>query len=122
MTQMSWRSILTLTGVLAVAVSGCEGYDDGKGPQIDCATATVPNYADVTMFEVCENCHASSLSGAQRQDAPGDVNFDTYDAAKASAEESLYEVYNGDMPINGYTVTDEQKQAFYAWAQCGTPQ
>lgn len=106
---------LIFTASLSLA-AGCGGL-----PEVDCATVTVPKYSEVTILNSCNACHSSALSGEARQDAPDSVNFDTYEAAVKDAEDAVSEVYGGSMPPEGYQVTEEQRQALYAWGLCGTP-
>lgn len=126
---------------LVVFAAGCSGSDDGEKPEeevqlpaVNCATETVPTYAQVTLFHTtCVNCHSSTKTGDDRkgmgaEKAPSDVNFDTYAAAKTSAilaAEELYEDARGAMPPedSGLPVaTDAEKKEVLVWAKCGTPQ
>jgi uncharacterized membrane protein len=121
MSKQTWMVLC----LLAVGF-GCES--EPELPKIDCATvATVPTYSQVTIFEVCNQCHSTAKTGADRHDADGDVNFNTYADAKASAEEAAGEVNGGDMPpanpgIELRAITADEKTALYQWALCGTPQ
>jgi len=89
-------------------------------PEVDCDEVDVPAYEDLTIWSACTGCHDASLSGPYRRGAPEGVDFDTYDAAVASAEDAAVEVNIGNMPFTG-TVSEDDKEAFYAWALCGTP-
>lgn len=116
------RKIRLMTGVLvaatAVLATGC---DKGGVDQIDCASADVPAFADVSIWPSCTGCHASTLEGADREGAPVNINFDVYETAKTYADDASNEVAEGGMPPSG-SVTEEQKQSLYTWAQCGTPE
>lgn len=91
-------------------------------PTVDCSTATVPTYSQLAIWSTCTDCHAKTASGGARQGAPSDVNFDTYQAATASAEKAAATVNGGSMPPgNERQPTTDQKTALYAWALCGTP-
>lgn len=105
---------------VSFSASGC-GSDL---PDVDCNAQPVPTFGEVTALQKCTECHSSMRSGAARREAPGSVNFDTYEAAKGKAEEGAEEVYGGDMPPegSGVSLTAEEKQQFYVWALCGTPQ
>jgi uncharacterized membrane protein len=107
-----------VTALLACTSSGANG-DLQLPDNVDC-NGTPPAYADVTAFTKCTTCHASTKTGAQRANAPADVNFDTEAAADAHAEEAASEVNKGDMPPrgSGVTLTDSEKQQLYAWALC----
>lgn len=110
--------IILASACLSIAALGCG--DESSTSSIDCETATVPTFAQVSIFDTCTACHSSTLSGPDRANAPEGVNYDTLAAARANAEEGMSEVEGGDMPPSGYDVTDAEKQAFYAWTQCGT--
>lgn len=122
---MRWIAMLTLC-VCCATVTACgdddaEEEDEGSEelPEVDCSK-DVPTYAQVAAIEICTNCHSSELSGAARNNAPADDNFDTYAGAEEKATEMVEEVFGGDMPPKGtFTLTDAQKQELYLWALCG---
>jgi len=117
---MKFRLTQLLPLLLApVLLVGCEE----ELPEIDCNTVTVPTYSEVTIWPKCTSCHASTLTGDARNDAPEDVNFDTYEAAKEHAEKAVEEVFEGKMPEpDPSIITEEEKQSLYAWGLCGTPE
>lgn len=125
---------------LMLFVNGCSGDDDDKPaeeevqlPEVNCATETVPTYAQVTIFsKTCVTCHSSTKTGDARKGmgaeaAPVSVNFDTYAAAKASAipaAQELYEDERGAMPPEDSglaAATEAEKKEVLVWAKCGTP-
>jgi uncharacterized membrane protein len=115
--------LLALVGTLGFAV-GCKSGDDdeeneGNTPDVDCS-GDVPAYADVKIFNTCSMCHSSKLSGADRMEAPKDINFDTEAGAEAHAMKAVSEVNGGDMPPadSGLKVTADEKAALYKWALC----
>jgi uncharacterized membrane protein len=112
---------LALTAIVAAIGSfvACGG-DDGT---VDCETATVPTFSEVSIWPKCTNCHASTLTGGDRQGAPEGINFDNYADAVAHADKALDEVDEGAMPIpDASIVTEEEKQSLAAWVECGTPE
>ncbi len=113
--------VLTLSA--AGLLVACAGNDEPTLPAIDCSTATVQKYSELTIWPICTNCHASTKTGAARNMAPETVNFDSYNSAKASATRAAIRVNIGTMPPAGGTSTPsaEQKAALVNWAQCGTP-
>ena len=120
---MSFGRCVVLAAGSAVLLMAC-----GPGPEtepslpvVDCDAVTVPSYHDLTIWRSCNLCHASTLTGANRQGAPEGIDYDTYEAASAFAYIGAVEVNSGTMPFTG-TVTDEEKEAYYAWALCGTPE
>lgn len=115
------RTLSVLTAVLALSVVtvGCGGGDDDDLPDVDCTT--VPKYAEVTAFNKCSTCHASSKTGAARADAPMNINFDTEALAQQYAMKAASEVNEGAMPpkATGITLTAEEKDKLFKWALCG---
>ncbi len=107
-------SVLCVSFLLASA--GC-GSDTTE--TTDCSTA--PTFSEVTLFASCTGCHSSTLEGADRNGAPADINYDTYDAAVQNAEHGLDEVEEGAMPPNG-SVSEEEIQALADWIACGMPE
>ncbi len=108
------------TLLLAPLLPACE---DGDSVDIDCATATVPKFADMTAWGKCTTCHSSTLTGSARRAAPEGVNYDNYADAKANADDAKHEVEEGDMPLAGNPqLTEEEKTQIYTWASCETPQ
>ncbi len=112
--------------VLGAMVFGC-GSDDSDPPpppEVECGATSVPIYSEVRAFEVCTNCHSSQLSGPARNGAPTNVNFDSYEGAKANASRILTQVSSNSMPppSSGFSLTAEEKQELYAWIECGTPE
>lgn len=126
MRPKSWLSL----GLLLAAAVACGGEDESAEegeeelPVIDCATvAAVPTFSQVTAFTKCVTCHHSMKTGVDRQAAPPDDNFDTYEAAFPKAEEAAHEVFEGEMPpaTSMLTLTEPEKQQLYEWAICGAP-
>lgn len=117
--------------VVAVGL-GCE--EEGPLPKVNCDTvSSVPSYGSLTILKVCNQCHATTLSGGARHDAPSNINYDVYAMAKAKAEDAAREVNGGDMPPSDadqdlagaggldHAITPDEKTALYQWALCGTP-
>ena len=127
---LSRRNLSGLFGLLAcVAACACGGDSgtiEGGPPEVDCPPdSEVPRFDEVDAFsEVCTRCHASSLSGAQRHNAPSKINFDDYESAKPYAQKAAAEVYWGNMPPSGSGVvlTNDQIDPLLEWAMCGTPE
>lgn len=115
------ESHLVVGGLAVICFVFIVGCNKSKVDQIDCATANVPTFAEVSIWPSCTNCHASTLEGVARKGAPVGVDFDHYASAKTYADAASNEVADGGMPPSG-SVTDEQKQSLYTWAQCGTPE
>lgn len=99
--------------------NGGEG-ESGAVAEIDCATETVPTFAEVEGFQKCNTCHAGTITGADRN-APEDITFDSFTDAAAHVEEVFEEVEEGKMPPpnSGITLTAEEKREILVWAECG---
>jgi uncharacterized membrane protein len=106
----------------AVALPVCDSPDDAPndGPDVDCTMVTAPKYSEMTAWAKCTGCHSSSLAATSRAGATVGVDFDTYEAAKASAQTAMDEVVAGRMPI-GTSLSEDEKQQIYNWASCDTP-
>jgi uncharacterized membrane protein len=116
---------LLVAGASLAAASCSSDSDEDSVPTVDCATATVPTFANVTVFStVCTGCHASTKTGAARNLAPVGLDFDTFASAQPHARKAVSEVYTGAMPPNGANadLTEAQKTELYNWGLCGTPQ
>lgn len=121
----TWLFALALAPLAAAACGGGEESDDaGDGPEIDCATVTVPKFSEMSaVWGKCTTCHASTLTGASRVNAPVGVDFDTYAAAKTNAATAMHEVYEGAMPPAGLpALSEDEEDQLYRWASCGTPE
>jgi hypothetical protein len=118
------RGLITLTIVATMLATACGGGDDDEAPvpKVDC-TSGVPTYAmlKTTALSKCLPCHSSTVTGPAHLGKVG-VDYDTYDLAKANAPKGASEIAGGDMPDMPYTMDDSEKQLFYKWSQCGTPQ
>ncbi len=109
---------LLLTASFALSSAAC---GEEEIPAVDCATVAVPVFSDVAAFASCNGCHSSAVTGADRQGAPVNIDFDTYDSAVANIDKAMEEVAEGAMPPNGALATADA-DALYAWGQCGKPQ
>jgi uncharacterized membrane protein len=103
---------------MSMLAAGCSSSTDTPN-SVDC-NGTPPSYDDVTAFTKCVACHDSKKTGAARVKAPANINFDTAEAALASADKAVSEVMKGDMPPrdSGVTLTDAERQQLYEWAMC----
>ncbi|HLA41058.1 MAG TPA: hypothetical protein VJ417_13740, partial [Candidatus Glassbacteria bacterium] len=98
--------------------SAFQAWVDAKMP-----LGPVVDYQDVrdSLFvPVCLNCHDSNKSGAARNGAPVNVNWDTYALAAASAANGNTQVQQGTMPPSG-TLTASQKAIFEDWVNLDIP-
>jgi uncharacterized membrane protein len=126
--RVSLKGIVLVFALLLAAACGAENSDIATGSSstaaADCS-GTVPTYTDLAegVLAKCASCHSSTLSGTARHNAPANVNYDTFSGAAAAAEIGMQEVSRGEMPppASGISVTDAEKEWFYTWASCGTP-
>ena len=93
---------IPLVFLLATAAAGCMS----NVPDVDCSTATVPSYAQMTVWDKCTPCHRF---------------YGDYDSAAAKADDAQQAVADGNMPRGRYSLSADEEDALYAWAQCGTP-
>lgn len=97
-----------------MSLGGCSDVGE-RAPEIDCATADVKPYAELgPVLANCTQCHSGSS-------APEGVRYDNYADAAADALRGAAEIADGEMPPGG-GMSEADKQAFYAWARCGTPE
>lgn len=115
-----WRE---LTAALVLVVASC-GVKQDAVRVFDVVATGVTWCQDVQdVFAAnCTRCHASTLEGAARHEAPITVNFDTYDAAVANAELGLRLMQAGAMPFNGPKVPTDQQALVSAWLDLGMPE
>lgn len=112
---------------------GAQGCNGNEVPVIDCNTVTVKKYADLGIWKTCTNCHSTDRKGDARHEATVGYDYNTPAAAKATAKEAQDDVagvLNPMPPVGEQTIddgseppqpTEEEKQEFYAWVQCGQP-
>ena len=70
----------------------------------------------------CLGCHLSTLQEGQRNGAPIDANFDTFEGAKIKGDEIIERAVTlSNMPPSG-SLSDEEKQALSNWQALGFPE
>jgi len=122
--QLSMRWVTCLVLAAALTACGSDDSEEAELPEVDCS-GTIPTFAQVDAFsDVCTNCHSTGLTGALRNDAPEDINFNDYASAKAHAEKAAEEVFEGAMPPadSSEMLEEAQKEQLYLWALCGQPE
>ena len=92
-------------------VSSAPGVDAGEGP------VTYAVHIKPILDSNCTSCHASSLTGGDRNGAPADFNFDNYSVSKAGAVEANEQIQPGFMPPGG--LPKEEKGLFQQWLNDG---
>ena len=79
------------------------------------------------MASYCVRCHSTTLTGAARQGAPNDHNFDSVtlvreemdhtDEAAAAGPDAV----NTGMPIGSPAPTEAERRLLGEWLACGAP-
>jgi uncharacterized membrane protein len=125
------------TGVLLLAMAAaplaCDDDDhdeEGKPTASVCPTTqtlTYDTFGKAFFDGYCQRCHASTVPGAARMDAPADHVFDTVadirvlathiDELAAAGPASV----NTEMPPNAPTPTEAERRQLGEWLACGAP-
>lgn len=86
--------------------------------------APIPRYADVrAIHDSCVACHSTIVTCVERSYAPHSINYDTYAAAIARAENGTEEILEGKMPPEGFDpLIPKEIDEYLRWATCGTPE
>jgi hypothetical protein len=111
---------LVVLGFLLVSSVGVLACAEDELPEVECTD--VPKFADVKLLELCTGCHSSQLEGAARNGAPVGLDYDVYASAMEHAEHGVEEVNEGAMPPGGGELNEADKQDFFRWGLCGTPE
>ncbi len=125
------RTVRCLLALVCFApLAACGDDDEGTPSGALCpetSTLTYDNFGKSFMDSYCVRCHSSQLTGAARQGAPNDHNFDTLapiqeeidhtDAQAAAGPDSV----NVLMPIGAPTPTEAERRQLGEWLACGAP-
>ncbi len=124
------RSCRLLALWLALPIA-CDGGEDEGTPSgamcPDDSTLTWDSFGQKFFADYCTRCHSSELTGAQRQGAPNDHNFDSVEAVRAEIDHTDEEAaagpdaVNTSMPIGGPTPTEDERMKLGEWLACGAP-
>lgn len=115
------RSVAPCVVALACLVGCGEKQDPGGGGSSGSGSVTYSEDVAPIFDANCIGCHAAYREGAERNGAPVDVNFDTYEGAEESGERANTRVQAGSMPPPG-PLSAEDKETFQAWADEGFPE
>ena len=132
-----WRALAWgALALLGVACSDGAG-DDGDGPRFEnLSGATCPSDSSLTydtfgrafMERYCTSCHSASLTGAARQGAPSDHNFDTLEACHEAGADHIDQTsaagpdrLNDSMPPIYPLPTNDERRQLGEWLACGMP-
>lgn len=112
--------------------AACHAEEENDGPPsgADCqmnSTLTWDSFGKQFMEKYCTHCHATSLSGAARQGAPSDHNFESAELVRTQIEHideqaaAGPDAVNTAMPIGAPTPTEQERQQLGEWLACGAP-
>ena len=110
--------------IVGLLLVGCGDEPSSRTtvPSVDCTKLAVPRWSELAI-SYCVPCHASSVNGAARKNAPPGTNFDSAASARPFAAGIATRVNAGQMPPPGNPQpTQAQEDALIAWAVCGTPE
>lgn len=97
---------LFLKNILVIGVASTAMNCGGGRP--DCAkvteTVTYNNQVVTIMQNHCIQCHEGSKAGSERHGAPTDVDYGSYDQAKANGKKGAQQVHDEQMPPDGNNV------------------
>jgi uncharacterized membrane protein len=116
--------------IMTIALGCGEDEGEGKPTGATCPTAstlTYETFGSAFMESYCLRCHSSAVTGADREDAPTDHNFDTLNEIKGLAEHidenagAGPDATNTLMPPDDPRPSLEQRMQLSAWLACGAP-
>jgi uncharacterized membrane protein len=123
----------TLIFACALALSACgdEEDEEGQATGATCpsdSTLNYQNFGQPFMATYCLKCHSSTLTGAARNGAPADHNFDSLEGIQEFADHidrqagSGPDATNTIMPLAGFNApTTEERAKLSQWLACGAP-
>lgn len=86
-------------------------------------TLTYAEHAGPVLVQRCTFCHDSNLVGMDRNGAPESANFDTAQGVSSVGEALVWQrIRDGDMPLGGPTLPEDEARLLHAWLSCGAPE
>jgi uncharacterized membrane protein len=121
--------------LLTVGCGGDDGeeeHDHGEQPTgSTCpttgSTLNYQNFGQSFMTNHCTRCHGSGVTGANRQEAPIGINFDTVEGVRAhraridSHAAAGPDAINTLMPPSEPRPSEAQRRELGEWLACGAP-
>jgi uncharacterized membrane protein len=110
---------------------GDDGVQFGPPTGAECpdeSTLTYGNFGEEFMSNYCVRCHSAEVSGADREGAPGDHNFDSAFEIRAFADHidqkagSGPDATNDLMPPDGAAPSMVEREQLAEWLACGAPE
>ncbi|MEZ4365997.1 MAG: hypothetical protein R2939_06875 [Kofleriaceae bacterium] len=124
------RRQLCALALVVGALAGCTESVFGPLTESRCpevSVLTYENFGKPFMEAYCTRCHATDLTGDDRQGAPSFHDFDTLFGIKAVHEHVDQTTafgpaaLNDSMPPDGATPTLRERQQLGEWIACGMP-
>ncbi len=115
------KAILSAALILFLLTIACGEKIDpvGSGDFINPEKVTYTNDMAEIFPDNCLRCHSTNIQGAERNGAPVDVNFNTYELAKDNATRANARVQAGTMPPDSGPLSDSLKAIFQQWIDDG---
>lgn len=111
-----------LIGAGGMAAPGCGDKDDPVAQYCGDGEGVVVTYQELLplLGKHCIWCHATTLTGDDREGAPLGQDYDTCEAAQAAGVDGNFTVQAGTMPED-YELSAAEKTRFQAWIDSGMP-
>ena len=124
--------LLPLCLAMAAAPLACEDDHPHEGGPTESVcpttqTLTYDNFGQAFFDGYCQRCHASTVTGAARMQAPADHVFDTVADIRVLATHIDDHAaagpagVNTEMPPNAPTPTEAERRQLGEWLACGAP-
>ena len=129
------RALAVAAVIAAAATTGASCDDDhdevvGTPTGATCPTGSTLTYANFGRMFVdtyCQRCHASTVTGAARMDAPADHTFDMVQDIQLLADHmdelagAGPDAVNTEMPPSAPIPTEAERRQLSEWLACGAP-
>ena len=120
---MGHRFLVLMIPALCVAACG----ETEESTDCEPLTETITYTSDIkqVLDTHCTSCHDSALTGANRNKATADINYETYTLAKANGARASIRILAGTMPPSNCSdctaVSTENGRLFCNWVDQGMP-
>lgn len=124
------RSAEALGAALFLLLSACDGAQEDTPSGAECpekSSLSWDNFGKGFMESYCTRCHSSPLTGAARNGAPNDHNFESLALVQEQLEHIDTQaaagpsVVNAEMPLGDPTPTEAERRQLGEWVACGAP-
>ncbi|MBL4637488.1 MAG: hypothetical protein JKY56_26765 [Kofleriaceae bacterium] len=112
--------ILLPFSILIAFATACDSDSSSEEPNdVDCSLLTYQNFGEPFLADYCLGCHSSSA--ANRNGAPGAVNFDTLEEVRTRSIRMNARAGIGMTmpPVNG--PSPQEREDLSQWIGCGNP-